>query len=138
MKTASTSRPFAIIPRCPLMAAAAFVSLKSKICAASLLHAPLRRPTAMKVTTHNDKLLRVRKTVLELLLAYGDHNCLMCEKNGECELQNLVYEHGIDHCAFQNQLCPETHRRLQFDDRAGPEQMRPVRPVRQGRASMCR
>lgn len=50
----------------------------------------------MVVHTHTDRLARVRKTVLELLLAYGDHNCLLCEKNGECELQQLVYEHGIE------------------------------------------
>lgn len=62
---------------------------------------------AMKVTTHNDKLLRVRKTVLELLLAYGDHNCLMCEKNGECELQNMVYEHGIDAVRFKTSFVPK-------------------------------
>ena len=55
----------------------------------------------MKVTTHTERLLRVRKNVLELLLAYGDHNCLMCETNGECELQNLVYEHGIDAVRFK-------------------------------------
>lgn len=50
----------------------------------------------MIVHTHTDRLKRVRKTVLELLLAYGDHNCLLCEKNGECELQELVYEYGIE------------------------------------------
>ena len=61
---------------------------------------------AMKVTTHTERLLRVRKTVLELLLAYGDHNCLMCEKNGECELQNLVYEHGIDTVRFKTGFVP--------------------------------
>jgi len=60
----------------------------------------------MKVATHTDRLLRVRKTVLELLLAYGDHNCLMCEKNGECELQNLVYEHGIDTVRFKTGFVP--------------------------------
>lgn len=58
----------------------------------------------MIVHTHTEKLLRVRKTVLELLLAYGDHNCLLCEQNGCCELQNLVYEHGIDHVRFKSQF----------------------------------
>ncbi len=62
----------------------------------------------MKVSTHTDRLARVRKTVLELLLAYGDHNCLMCEKNGECELQNLVYEHGIETVRFKTDFAPKT------------------------------
>lgn len=56
---------------------------------------------AMKVTTHTDRLFRMRRTILELLLAYGDHNCLMCQKEGECELQNLVYEHGIEKVRFK-------------------------------------
>ena len=61
----------------------------------------------MKITTHSDRLLRVRRTVLELLLAYGEHNCLMCEKNGECELQDLVYEHGIDHLRYKTSFEPK-------------------------------
>lgn len=61
----------------------------------------------MKVSTHTDRLTQVRKTVLELLLAYGNHNCLMCEKNGECELQNLVYEHGIDAVRYKAGFVPK-------------------------------
>lgn len=37
----------------------------------------------MNVSTRTEHLLRLRKTILELLLAYGEHNCLFCEKNGE-------------------------------------------------------
>jgi NADH dehydrogenase/NADH:ubiquinone oxidoreductase subunit G len=29
--------------------------------------------------------------IAELLWSSGDHNCLACEQNGACELQNLVY-----------------------------------------------
>jgi predicted molibdopterin-dependent oxidoreductase YjgC len=61
----------------------------------------------MNISTHTDRLFRVRRTVLELLLAYGDHNCLMCETNGECELQNLVYEHGIDHLRYKTSFVPQ-------------------------------
>jgi predicted molibdopterin-dependent oxidoreductase YjgC len=50
----------------------------------------------MKVSTHTDVLHRARRTILELLLANGDHDCLMCDANGQCELQALVYEHGIE------------------------------------------
>jgi predicted molibdopterin-dependent oxidoreductase YjgC len=55
----------------------------------------------MIVHTHTERVVQVRKTVLELLIAYGDHNCLLCEQSGTCELQNLVYEHGIDHIRFK-------------------------------------
>lgn len=61
----------------------------------------------MVVHTHTDRLTRVRKTVLELLLAYGDHNCLLCEQNGNCELQDLVYEHEIDHVRIKTEFKPK-------------------------------
>ena len=56
----------------------------------------------MVVHTHTEKVMQVRKTVLGLLLAYGDHNCLFCESNGACELQTLVYEHGIQNVGFKS------------------------------------
>lgn len=55
----------------------------------------------MVVHTHSERVVRVRKTVLELLIAYGDHNCLLCEQSGNCELQDLVYEHGIEKIRFK-------------------------------------
>jgi predicted molibdopterin-dependent oxidoreductase YjgC len=61
----------------------------------------------MNISTHTEKLVRLRKTVLELLLAYGDHNCLMCESNGGCELQKLVYEHGIESVRFKTDFVPK-------------------------------
>jgi predicted molibdopterin-dependent oxidoreductase YjgC len=33
--------------------------------------------------------------VLELLLASGNHNCLICEANGTCELQELAYRYQV-------------------------------------------
>lgn len=60
----------------------------------------------MVVHTHTKKVIQVRKTVLELLLAYGDHNCLFCESSGRCELQKLVYEHGIQHVPFKTHYVP--------------------------------
>jgi predicted molibdopterin-dependent oxidoreductase YjgC len=61
----------------------------------------------MVVHTHTPQVIRARKTVLELLLAYGDHNCLLCEQNGNCQLQNLVYEHGIEHVRFKTDFEPK-------------------------------
>jgi len=61
----------------------------------------------MVVNTHTESVVRVRKTVLELLLAYGDHNCLLCDSNGDCELQNLVYEHQIEHIRFKTDFVPK-------------------------------
>jgi predicted molibdopterin-dependent oxidoreductase YjgC len=61
----------------------------------------------MIVSTHTERVFGVRKTILELLLAYGDHNCLLCEQTGDCELQDLVYEHGIDHIRFKTKFAPK-------------------------------
>jgi predicted molibdopterin-dependent oxidoreductase YjgC len=60
----------------------------------------------MVVHTHTENVVRVRKMVLELLLAFGDHNCLFCESNGICELQNLVYEHGLENVRYQTDFKP--------------------------------
>ncbi len=60
----------------------------------------------MVVYTHTENVVQVRKMVLELLLAFGDHNCLFCESNGICELQNLVYEHGLENVWYQTDFKP--------------------------------
>jgi len=52
------------------------------------------------VKTHTEKLERYRRLILELILSEHEHNCLVCEKNGNCELQNLVYQYGIDEISF--------------------------------------
>lgn len=49
----------------------------------------------MVVNTHNIKVLNARKTVLELILSDHPTDCLICAKNGDCELQSLAQEFGI-------------------------------------------
>ncbi len=51
----------------------------------------------MQVITHNDRLRRYRRTLLELLFAERNHVCSVCVSNGHCELQDLAQEHGMDH-----------------------------------------
>ncbi|ORJ57455.1 NADH-quinone oxidoreductase subunit NuoG [Geothermobacter hydrogeniphilus] len=46
----------------------------------------------MVVTTSSDEILKVRKTVLEFLLVNHVIECPVCDKGGECELQDLTYE----------------------------------------------
>ena len=54
----------------------------------------------MVVNTKNERVLEARKMIVELLLASGDHNCLYCEANGDCELEDLVYELKIEQPRF--------------------------------------
>ena len=54
----------------------------------------------LKIHLNTEKTRRIRKTVLELLLANHDRNCLTCEKSGNCELQQYAEEYGIKDIRF--------------------------------------
>jgi formate dehydrogenase alpha subunit len=54
----------------------------------------------MQVITHDEEINALRRLNLEMLLSEHEHNCLVCESNGKCELQDLVYEFGIDQVRF--------------------------------------
>jgi predicted molibdopterin-dependent oxidoreductase YjgC len=56
----------------------------------------------MVIQTESPRIDVARKTVIELILASGNHNCLVCEANGECELQALAYRYQISTPAFAN------------------------------------
>lgn len=47
------------------------------------------------IKTNTEKVRRIRKTVLELLLANHDRECTTCDKSGNCELQKYSEEYGI-------------------------------------------
>jgi NADH-quinone oxidoreductase subunit G/NADP-reducing hydrogenase subunit HndD len=49
----------------------------------------------MKVRTHSPRVLRARKTIVELLLADHPDDCLYCVRNGHCELQDLAEQLGV-------------------------------------------
>ncbi len=49
----------------------------------------------MTINTHNIRVLNARKTVLELILSDHPFDCLVCAKNGHCDLQSLAQEMGI-------------------------------------------
>lgn len=54
----------------------------------------------MKISTESARVLDARKMVVNLLLANGNHNCISCEVNGDCELQEAAYRLGIEVPAF--------------------------------------
>ncbi len=55
----------------------------------------------MKVKTHSPRVLKARKTVVELLLAGHPDNCLYCSRNKHCELQSLAEQLGISDRRFE-------------------------------------
>ena len=50
----------------------------------------------MRILTQTDKLKEYRKQILELLFAGRNHFCMYCSTSGDCELQALAIEHGMD------------------------------------------
>ena len=49
----------------------------------------------MVVTTTSDEITKVRKTVLEFLLVNHVVDCPVCDKGGECDLQDLTYDYEV-------------------------------------------
>ena len=49
----------------------------------------------IEVKLNSERVRRIRKTVLELLLANHNRECTTCEKSGQCELQRYAEEYGI-------------------------------------------
>lgn len=49
----------------------------------------------LKIMTHSPRVLRARKTNVELLLSNHPDDCLYCERNGSCELQSLSEDLNI-------------------------------------------
>ena len=54
----------------------------------------------MVVHTATPKVMDTRHMVADLLLAEGHHNCISCQANGVCELQEMVYHLGIERPSF--------------------------------------
>jgi len=65
----------------------------------------------MEVVTEDEEIHELRRTNLEMLLSEHEHNCLTCESNGNCELEDLVYRFGIDTVRF-----PANKEKMPLDD----------------------
>jgi [NiFe] hydrogenase diaphorase moiety small subunit len=49
----------------------------------------------MVVENESAELVDLRKGVIEMLFVEGNHQCPMCEKSGNCELQHLAYRYKM-------------------------------------------
>jgi NADH dehydrogenase/NADH:ubiquinone oxidoreductase subunit G len=49
----------------------------------------------MRILTHSARVIKSRKTIVSLLLANHPTDCLYCDKNGRCELQDIAYSLNI-------------------------------------------
>ena len=55
----------------------------------------------MEVHTNTMRVLNARQTVLELILSNHPHDCLICPKSGNCELQNLARRLKIHEAPYE-------------------------------------
>jgi len=73
----------------------------------------------MVVRTASERLREHRKLIVELLFAERNHICAVCVSNGDCELQDLATELGIDHVRLRYQFpklsVDTTHERFGLD-----------------------
>jgi formate dehydrogenase major subunit len=64
----------------------------------------------MEVETQTDAVIEGRKFSLQLLFSERNHYCMVCQVSGDCELQTLAYEHGLDHWAY-----PRSFKKMAVD-----------------------
>lgn len=54
----------------------------------------------LKVEVNTPELNDMRKALVEMMFAEGNHFCPVCEKSGNCDLQHIGYELGISSSRF--------------------------------------
>lgn len=60
----------------------------------------------MVVHTNTPKVIKTRKTLLELILSNHPMECLTCQKNLNCELQALAATYGITNITYEGSKSP--------------------------------
>jgi predicted molibdopterin-dependent oxidoreductase YjgC len=58
----------------------------------------------MSVTTNDDELLRLRRQQMQFILLNHPLDCPVCDKGGECKLQDLTYALGVTDVPFRARL----------------------------------
>ena len=61
----------------------------------------------MVVRTDSPKVLQARKTIVDLLLAAHNCDCLVCDAAGACELQKMAYDLGLDRRSRAFYVCDD-------------------------------
>jgi bidirectional [NiFe] hydrogenase diaphorase subunit len=73
----------------------------------------------MEIQTDTERLQQYRRMIVEMLFAEGNHVCSVCVANGNCELQDLGIEMGMDHVSldyhFRDRQVDLSHDRFGLD-----------------------
>ena len=85
----------------------------------------------MKIITHDEEIVRIRKTVLELTLSTHPNDCLRCGRSGNCELQTLAADFGIREIPYRDMV-----KRLPVDNSTSSIVLNPEKCVKCGRCAI--
>ena len=69
----------------------------------------------MVVHTNTAQIRKMRKMIIELMLASHDQSCTTCPKSGDCKLQNIAKQLGVDKIRFKQM---KTHQELDLSSDA--------------------
>jgi formate dehydrogenase alpha subunit len=74
----------------------------------------------MVIETDTEQVFKARKTILELILSDHPLDCMTCNSAGNCELQDLAYQHGIKESGLSGQthvypLDPDPNQYIHWD-----------------------
>ena len=58
----------------------------------------------MKIHTHSEKIMKMRREILDLLFSNHPNDCLNCDKSGKCKLQTYCYEYGITEGSYDGEV----------------------------------
>ena len=130
-RSTATSRSTAIIRSSVRPVCAASASSRSRGCRSCRSPATRRSPTRWSCTRRATRSNEGRRAVLELLLLNHPLDCPICDKGGECDLQDLLdglrpgrLAHG------RREVVEAESRRPRADDRARRRALRPVPALR--------
>lgn len=62
-------------------------------------HTPVQ--SDMVIKTHSPRVIKTRKTIVELLLASHVENCLVCDSANKCELRKIAADLGVGMSRFK-------------------------------------
>jgi len=57
----------------------------------------------MVIKTESEKVVKARRLMIDLLLANHPEDCLTCEQNGDCRLQDYAYRYGVRKTSFRGE-----------------------------------